>query len=322
MPESSPFFLTRLAQSATALFVGSVVLCSAVQAQTASAPQYHAPYLAYVENLQPITAVATPSSPAQYIDLPAANLHSQVAYVYDLDQQEALYEKNSDLVRPIASITKVMTAMVVLDAQQDLDELIEITQADIDSLKHTRSRLRVGSKLSRAELLHLALMSSENRAASALGRNYPGGLPAFVRAMNEKARALGMRQSQFVEPTGLSSENRASAPDLAKMLQAAAQYPLIQQYSTSNGHLVSPNPGQQLQYVNTNRLIKNQDWRIQISKTGFINEAGRCLVMHTTINGRNLAVVFLNAQGRYSGMGDASRVRQAFERQPALIAAR
>src|SRR5690625_7025410 len=233
MPESSPFFLTRLAQSATALFVGSVVLCSAVQAQTASAPQYHAPIIAYVANLRPITAVATPPSPAQYIDLPAANLHSQVAYVYDLDQQEALYEKNSDLVRPIASITKVMTAMVVLDAQQDLDELIEITQADIDSLKHTRSRLRVGSKLSRAELVHLALLSSENRAASALGRNYPGGLPAFVRAMNEKARALGMRYTLFVEQTGLYSVNLYTALDIAIMLMAEVENTLIHQIYTN-----------------------------------------------------------------------------------------
>ncbi len=288
-------------------------------------PQYDAPYKVHAQNLTPVTASVT--QPAQNDDsillkLAANDLHSQVAYVYDVDTGEVLYEKNHYLVRPIASITKLMTAMVVLDAQQDLDEMLEITREDIDTLKHTRSRLSIGSKLSRRDLLLLALMSSENRAASALGRNYPGGLPAFVRAMNEKAHALGMRYTLFVEPTGLSSENLSTAPDLAKMLQAAAEYSLIQQFSTNKDYTVSPKPGQQLRYVNTNRLVANKDWQIQVSKTGFINEAGRCLVLNTQLDNRNVAIVLLNAYGRYSGMGDANRIRQAYQSQPALVAAR
>lgn len=289
---------------------------------------YQAPYSIHKNNLQPVPAShnqpqhTPPLASTATLPLPENNLHSQVAYVYDIHTGQTLYEKNSYLVRPIASITKVMTAMVVLDANQDLNEILEITNDDIDTIKHTRSRLRVGSKLSRKELLHLALMSSENRAASALGRNYPGGLPAFVRAMNEKAIALGMRYTLFVEPTGLSSENLSTGPDLAKLLQAAANYPLIQQLSTSKQHTVSPNNGQTLNYVNTNRLVSNKNWQIQVSKTGFINEAGRCLVLHTTFQGRDIAIVLLNAHGRYSGMGDANRIRQAFQKQPALLAAK
>lgn len=308
------------------LLVASLFSLSSAAQSTANDSErvaFHSPYLAYANNLQPLEApvFGTHANLLEQIKLPANNLHSQVAYVYDLDTGQALYEKNSEHIRPIASITKLMMAMVVLDANLDLNELIEITQADVDRLKHTRSRLRIGSKLSREKLLHLALMSSENRAASALGRNYPGGLPAFVRAMNDKALALGMRHSYFVEPTGLSSENLSTAPDLVKMLEAAATYPLIQQLSTSQKQVVQPNRGQTLQYVNTNRLVSNSNWQIQVSKTGFINEAGRCLVLHTSLHGRNLAIVLLNAQGRYSGMGDAGRIRQALEKQPALLAA-
>lgn len=288
-------------------------------------PRYDAPYKVYAQNLTPVAAsLAQPVQSNQSFSLKLANneLHSQVAYVYDIDTGEVLYEKNHYLARPIASITKLMTAMVVLDAEQELDEMLEITRDDIDTLKYTHSRLAVGSKLSRRDLLLLALMSSENRAASALGRNYPGGLPAFVRAMNEKAQALGMRHTVFVEPTGLSSENLSTAPDLAKMLQAAAEYPLIQRFSTSESYTVSPKPGQQLRYVNTNRLVANNDWQIQVSKTGFINEAGRCLVLNTRLDNRNVAIVLLNAYGRYSGMGDANRIRQAYQKQPALVASR
>lgn len=310
----------------SALFLTSVLSLGCAAQNTAAQTghvEFHSPYLAYANNLLPIepAAFGMTANVLEQIRLPANNLHSQVAYVYDLDTGQTLYEKNSELVRPIASITKLMMAMVVLDADLDLDEQLEITQDDIDRIKHTRSRLRVGSQLSRRELLHLALMSSENRAASALGRNYPGGLPAFVRAMNDKALSLGMRHSLFVEPTGLSSENLSSAPDLAKMLAAAASYPLIQELSTSQKQVVHPNQGQTLQYVNTNRLVANQQWSIQVSKTGFINEAGRCLVLHTSLHGRNLAIVLLNAQGRYSGMGDAGRIRQALEKQPTLLAA-
>lgn len=288
-------------------------------------PRYDAPYTVHTQNLRPVSASVvqpTSSDDSVLLKLAANDLHSQVAYVYDVDSGEVLYEKNHYLVRPIASITKLMTAMVVLDADQNLDEMIEITREDIDTIKNTHSRLSVGSKLKRRDLLLLALMSSENRAASALGRNYPGGLPAFVRAMNENAQALGMRYTLFVEPTGLSSENLSTAPDLAKMLQAAAQYPLIQEFSTHKDYTVNPKPGQQLRYVNTNRLVSNKDWQIQVSKTGFINEAGRCLVLNTQLENRNVAIVLLNAYGRYSGMGDANRIRQAYQKQPALLAAR
>lgn len=294
--------------------------------EQANQRQYHSPYIVHAQNLQPVesrpaqssTTLAANTEPV--LNLPPSNLHSEVAYVYDLDTGATLYAKNRYLVRPIASITKLMTAMVVLDANLDLDEMLTIEQADVDTLKHTRSRLRVGAQLSRRDMLWLALMSSENRAASALGRYYPGGLSAFVRAMNEKALALGMRYTLFVEPTGLSSENLSTAPDLAKLLQAAAQYPLIKQFSTSKEHSVQPFAGQTLNYVNTNRLVGNADWQIQVSKTGFINEAGRCLVLHAELNGRKVAIVLLNAYGRYSGMGDANRIRQAFAKQPALVA--
>lgn len=324
--KTPPLMLTfaTIALTATVTF-GIQSKAQSTHTTESTGPQYYAPYQVYAQNLQPVTAALSPASHDNQsfaLKLAAHELHSQVAYVYDVDTGETLYEKNHYLVRPIASITKLMTAMVVLDAQQDLDELIEITRDDIDTLKHTRSRLAIGSKLSRRDLLLLALMSSENRAASALGRNYPGGLPAFVRAMNEKAQALGMRYTLFVEPTGLSSDNLSTAPDLAKMLQAAATYPLIQQFSTHESHTVSPKPGQQLRYVNTNRLVSNSDWQIHVSKTGFINEAGRCLVLHTRLDNRNVAIVLLNAQGRYSGMGDANRIRQAYQKQPALLAAR
>ena len=206
-----------------------------------------------------------------------------------------------------------MTALVVLEANQDLNETLEITSADIDRLKNTTSRLSVGSKLTRAQMLHLALMSSENRAANALGRHYPGGIRAFVRAMNDKARALGMRESRFVEPTGLSSENVSSPKDLVRLMQATAQHPLIQEYSTSEQLTVEPRPGRQLVFSNTNRLVQNSKWDIQVSKTGFINEAGQCLVLLTKLEGRQVGIVLLNAQGRYSRIGDAIRLRNLVE---------
>ncbi|HWK70215.1 MAG TPA: D-alanyl-D-alanine endopeptidase [Burkholderiaceae bacterium] len=247
------------------------------------------------------------------LDTRQAVLRSEVAFVQDLESSHVLYDKNSDEVRPIASISKLMTALVVAEAGLPMDETLEISDADVDRLRHSRSRLRVGTQLSRATMLHLALMSSENRAAHALGRYYPGGMPAFVRAMNDKARALGMRKTHFVEPTGLSSDNVSSPRDLVKLLRAVSKQPLIHRYTTDDSYQVDVGRGRQLVYNNTNRLVKNSDWDIQISKTGFINEAGECLVMLTRIDNRDVAIVLLNSTGRYSRIGDAVRIRNLVE---------
>lgn len=242
-----------------------------------------------------------------------AALHAEVALVFDLDNGTRLYEKNSDELRPIASITKLMTALVVLDSSQPLDEVLTISSEDIDRMRHSRSRLAVGTRLTRGEMLHLALMSSENRAANALGRHYPGGLPAFVRAMNDKARELGMRHSRFVEPTGLSSDNVANSHDLVKLLRATNRHTVIRDYATDDTESFQVGRGRILIYNNTNRLVKRDDWDIRVSKTGFINEAGQCLVMLTRIGERDLAIVLLNADGRAARLGDAARLRQLVE---------
>lgn len=248
---------------------------------------------------------------------PKAALHSEAALVLDLDSANVLYDKNSDEVRPIASISKLMTALVVAEAGQSMDEMLQISDADVDRLRHSRSRLAVGTELSRAHMLHLALMSSENRAANALGRHYPGGLPAFVRAMNDKARALGMRHTNFVEPTGLSSDNVSSPRDLVKLLAAVNKHPVIHRYSTDDKEEVTIGRGRQLVFSNTNRLVRNPGWDIQISKTGFINEAGKCLVMLTRIDDRDVAIVLLNSSGS-SRIGDAVRLRQWVESESHL----
>jgi len=236
-------------------------------------------------------------------------LKSNVALVIDPADSRVLFEKNSTVALPIASLTKLMTSLLVVEAGQDMDEVLEITEADVDHEKNTHSRLRVGTRMTRGDLLHIALMSSENRAASALGRNYPGGLAVFVAAMNAKARALGMMDTHYVEPTGLSSHNVASARDLAKLVLAAREYPLIRQYSTDTKYMVEI-AGHPLQYANSNRLVSNPEWDIDLQKTGFINEAGRCLVMLTRIDGRSVVMVFLDSKGKLSRLGDASRIRK------------
>jgi D-alanyl-D-alanine endopeptidase (penicillin-binding protein 7) len=241
-----------------------------------------------------------------------AMLRSEVAFAQDLDTSHVLFEKNGDEVRPIASITKLMTALVVAEAGLPMNEMLEIADADVDRLRYSRSRLAVGTTLSRADMMHLALMSSENRAAHALGRYYPGGLPAFVRAMNDKARSLGMRKTHFVDPTGLSSDNVSSPRDLVKLLRAVSKQPLIHRYTTDDRYEIEVGRGRQLVYNNTNRLVRKADWDIQISKTGFINEAGECLVMLTRIDNRDVAIVLLNAAGR-SRIGDAVRLRTLVE---------
>lgn len=241
------------------------------------------------------------------------DLKSSVALVMDQTTSQVLFEKNSRVSLPMASITKLMTSLVVLDARQDMNETLEVTSGDIDREKNSPSRLRVGAQLSRSDMLHIALMSSENRAASALGRCYPGGLPAFVKHMNEKARALGMTDTRYVDSTGLSSQNVASARDLAKLVNAAYQYPLIRQYSTDAKYVVEPGGRHALQYSTSNRLVASPGWEIGLQKTGYISEAGRCLVMQARIDGRPVVMVFLDSKGKQSRLGDASRVRKWLE---------
>lgn len=239
-------------------------------------------------------------------------LKSNVAYVVDQDSSKVLFEKNSDVSLPIASITKLMTSLVVVEAHQDMDEQIEVTNDDIDKEKNTSSRLKIGAKLSRSDMLHIALMSSENRAASALGRNYPGGLPAFVAAMNTKAKQLGMSDTYYVDSSGLSSQNRASARDLVKLVNAAYQHPVIRQYSTDSKYIVAPG-GKPLEYGTSNKLVINPAWEIGLQKTGYIAEAGRCLVMQAMIEGRNIVMVFLDSKGKYSRLADADRMKKWLE---------
>jgi serine-type D-Ala-D-Ala endopeptidase (penicillin-binding protein 7) len=237
------------------------------------------------------------------------DLKSGVALILDQDTNEVLFSKNPEAVLPIASLTKLMTAVVVTEAQQPLDELVTITDEDIDTEKGSRSRLRVGTQLRREDMLHLALMASENRAANALGRSYPGGLGAFVAAMNRKARALGMSDTHYVEPTGLSSRNQSSARDLATLVRAAHEVPLIRELSTSPEYMVEVG-NRNVQFRNTNGLVKSPEWEIGLQKTGYISEAGRCLVMQAKMAGRHLIMVFLDSAGKYSRIGDAERVRR------------
>ena len=225
-----------------------------------------------------------------------------------------VYAKHVDEARPIASITKLMTAMVVLDSGLPLDESITITKDDRDLQRLTGSRLEYGARLTREELLRLALMASENRAASALGRTYPGGKPAFVQAMNRKAKALGMTDSHFIDPVGLDAGNVASARDVATMVRAARSYALIRTATTTPYMTVRPYKRRgELRFTNTNRLVKNKDWEIQISKTGYINEAGRCLVMQTEIADEPLVIVLLNSFGKLTPFGDSNRIRKWIE---------
>lgn len=225
---------------------------------------------------------------------------------------EVLSERNANRVMPIASITKLMTALVVLDANQRLSEMLTVTMADVDRLKGSGSRLAVGSRLSRADMLHIALMSSENRAASALARNYPGGQRAFIEAMNAKARMLGMWSTQFSDSTGLTPRNVSSAHDLAKLVAAASTYPLIRQYSSTEERMVR-NGKRQLHYLNSNRLVREGSWPISLSKTGYIREAGRCLVMATQINREPVIMVLLNADTPNARVADAKRIKSWLE---------
>ncbi|MEX1668171.1 D-alanyl-D-alanine endopeptidase [Zhongshania guokunii] len=238
-------------------------------------------------------------------------LASVSAVVMDANSGEVLYQKYANMVKPMASLTKVMTAMVVLDAKLPLNEAIRFSQDDRKAINYYHSRIRVDSELARGEVLRLALMSSENLAAAALGRNFPGGLPAFVAKMNAKARALGMKNTHYVDSSGLSHENVSTAADLAKLVAAAAKYKEITNYSTTPIYTANfSRPRYRLDYVNTNPLVRYQRWDVAMSKTGYLNEAGRCLVMKANVDGKDLVIVMLDSFGKTSPMGDAGRIKR------------
>lgn len=265
-------------------------------------------------------------------DIANLDLRSGAAIVVDQKTGEALYAKNADIPTPIASITKLMTAMVTLDAGLSMDEEITITHEDVDRIKGTGSRLALGTTLTRGELMHLALIASENRAAAALSRAYPGGRDAFIAAMNHKARSIGMKDSRFVDGTGLDSNNRATAADLVKMVDAAYRYPLIREITSTGAYdvvlpakrvvkvkedgrirRVTREVTRQVAFHNTNALTRSGDWEIGVSKTGYINEAGRCLVMQAKISDKPVIIVLLDSWGKWSRIGDANRIKKWLE---------
>ena len=267
-------------------------------------------------------AQADAASSRPVLDAKRLKLYSANALVLDAKAGEPIYAKGADTVTPIASVTKLMTAMVVLDAGQPLDERLGVGVGDLDLLKGSHSRLNLGSELSRSEMLHLALMASENRAASSLARHYPGGMDACVAAMNRKAQSLGMTRTHFSDPTGLSSENVSTAGDLALMVRAAATYPLIREATTTASRYVEVQPtGRILGYNNTNTLVRSGQWDIEVSKTGFIREAGKCLVMLANIASRPVVIVLLDSYGKLTRIGDANRVKHWLETGQSLPAA-
>ena len=261
-----------------------------------------------------IAALSAVSALTSAVHAQGPNLLSQAALIVDARTGDPIFAKNANNVTPITSITKLMTAMVVLDAQQNLDQTLTVDLDDLDFLKASRSRLSIGSELTRREMLRLALMSSENRAASSLGRFYPGGLSAAVAAMNAKAKALGMNNTRYVDTTGLSPENVSTARDLAVMVQAAQRYPLIREFSTQPEEYVQiPATGKTLHFNNSNALVKSGGWDISLQKTGFIREAGRCVVMLAQIAQRPVVLVLLDSVGKFSRIGDAQRVKTWIE---------
>ncbi len=263
-----------------------------------------------------VFAVFAAATGAGAVELDAAKLRlaSQNAVIIDAQDGHAIYAKAADEVTPIASLTKLMTAMVVLDAHQPKDEVLSVDLADFDYLKGSHSRLRLGASLTRDEMLRLALMSSENRAASSLARHYPGGTLAFVAAMNDKAMSLGMTNTHYDDPTGLSPKNVSTAYDLAKLVRAAAEYPTIREYSTTPAHYVElQDSGRTLGYNNSNALVKNSAWDIQLQKTGYIREAGRCVVMLANIASKPMVIVLLDSIGTFTRVADAQRVKHWLE---------
>jgi D-alanyl-D-alanine endopeptidase (penicillin-binding protein 7) len=262
-------------------------------------------------------AWAGPTTP----DPARLKLASANVLVLDAAEDRQIYAKAADEVTPIASVTKLMTAMIVLDAQQSLDEEIDIDMADFDFLKGTHSRLRMGTMLSRREMLRLALMSSENRAASSLARHYPGGTKAAVMAMNFKAASLGLKHTHYEDPTGLSPENVSTASDLARLVQAAAEYPLIREFTTTPSYMVELDTGRTLGFNNSNALVKKQDWDITLQKTGYIREAGKCVVMLVNIASKPFVIVLLDSLGKYTRIADAQRVKHWLETGESLAIA-
>ena len=254
---------------------------------------------------------ASQATASRFSDLDGdPKLRSASALVISQDGS-VIYGKDVDTIRPIASITKLMTAMVIIDSGVSLDEKIAVTKADRDMVQLTGSRLEYGATLSRQQMIMLAVMSSENRAAAALGRTFPGGMNSFVGQMNRKARELGMNDSHFADPAGLMVENVSTASDLAKMVDAAYDYDLIRKASTTRRLEVYPYAKRgPLTYGNTNRLLKNESWDIDLSKTGYINEAGRCLVMQAIIEGESMSIVLLNSFGKLTPFGDSNRLRK------------
>lgn len=240
-------------------------------------------------------------------------LRSAAFMVQDVATGQVVLEKNAAVPQPIASISKLMTAMVVLDAHQSLTEVLDVTDADVDMLKGTSSRLAVGTRLTREELLLLALMASENRAATALSRNYPGGQPAFIEAMNVKAKMMGMNDTRFFDPSGLNKNNVSSARDLATMVANASRYPLIREFSTQLEYAAPLSGGRVHTFHNTNALVRDSDWQIDVQKTGYISESGKCLVMQVWMAHKQLAIVLLDSWGKYTRIGDAVRIRKWIE---------
>ena len=240
-------------------------------------------------------------------------MRSHIALIYDEQTQRPLFNKNAELIAPIASITKLMTAMVLLDANLPMDEIVSVAEDDSGTRKRARSKLKIGMTFTRSEMLKMALMASENRAALALAQSYPGGTAAAVAAMNAKARELGMLNTWFFDPTGLSRDNVSTAHDLAKMVAAARNYALIQQYSTAATLSVDGLNGRAMRFSNTNPLVRSASWDIGVSKTGFISEAGRCLVMEAKINQRSVIIVLLNSWGKSTRIGDANRLKRWVE---------
>jgi len=251
------------------------------------------------------------------------NLMSTGVLVLDPATGQTLFSKNADQAAPIASITKLMTAMIVLDAKLAMDEAIEISSEDIDTIKNTRSRLPIGTHFRRDDLLRLALMASDNRAAAALGRTYPGGTHAAVAAMNEKAKALGLTQTHYVDSSGLSPGNVSTPADLGKLVSAATKYDVIREYTTTGAvNATLPNSKRTLHFVNTNQLVRSGDWKIGLSKTGYINEAGKCLVMQAVIANQPIVIVLLDSWGRLTRVGDANRIKRWLEKNPTLLTLR
>jgi D-alanyl-D-alanine endopeptidase (penicillin-binding protein 7) len=271
--------------------------------------QVHAAPTAQPATTNKVTASKQATSVARRVK---PDVRSSSVLVLDATDSSVLYAKQSNVVMPVASITKLMTALVVLEAGQSMDELIEITRQDRDTVYGSGSRLTIGSKLSRADLMHLALMSSENRAAHALGRTYPGGLAACVKAMNAKARALGMKNARFADPTGLSERNVSSAADLAKLVLAASSSAEVRKYSTNDRYTVQVGR-QLLEFRNTNNLVSKADWHISLQKTGYTSHAGQCLVMQAVIQDRPVVMVLLNSFGKYTRVADARRIRRWME---------